>query len=204
MSQLRCLAVVPLRSFRHGKSRLAIALDSGARESLTRAMATRVITTALTVVPTAVVSADHEVLLYAKELGAMTIAETVTETENHRRLNSALHQAAHWAQEHDYLAQAVIAADLPLISHNDVVALTRLETSKQLFIATDRNGRGTNAITQSPPAGIGYRFGTDSLRNHQRAGYAAHFNVTVLDRPGLSFDVDTPDDFAQLQARSDP
>jgi 2-phospho-L-lactate guanylyltransferase len=61
-------------------------------------------------------------------------------------------------------------------------------------IAPDRRGTGTNGLALHPPNAIPFRFGADSFAAHQEAAHAADLSVAVVQRRGLAFDLDTPDD----------
>ena len=62
-------------------------------------------------------------------------------------------------------------------------------------IAPDKTGRGTNALALRPPDALRFSFGIDSFAKHRAAAGALPF--VVVDRPGLAFDLDTPEDLAR-------
>jgi len=62
-------------------------------------------------------------------------------------------------------------------------------------IAADKTGRGTNALALRPPDVIDFRFGVGSLAAH--IAQADGLPLSVVDRPGLAFDLDTPADLAR-------
>ncbi len=68
-----------------------------------------------------------------------------------------------------------------------------------MAIAGDRLGTGTNALAISPVGAIPYAYGEGSFAAHQQAAEAAGRSLRVVRRAGLSFDVDTPDDFEQME-----
>ena len=57
---------------------------------------------------------------------------------------------------------------------------------------------GTNAVSMRPPGRMTTHFGEPgSAAVHERAAWTAGADAHVLDRPGLAFDVDTPEDLAR-------
>src|SRR5438105_3390640 len=48
-----------------------------------------------------------------------------------------------------------------------------------------------------PPAAIPFRFGIDSFSAHQEAARSASVPLAIVRRPGLAFDLDTPDDLSE-------
>ena len=51
----------------------------------------------------------------------------------------------------------------------------------------------------SPAGAIPYCYGLGSFAAHQEAARAAGLTLNVVRRAGLSFDIDTPDDFEQME-----
>lgn len=84
----------------------------------------------------------------------------------------------------------VIHADLPLVDAADVAALLDHARNDGVQIAPDRHGEGTNAIALTPGRAFRFAFGPGSLARHRpQAG-----DASLLMRPGLALDCDTPDD----------
>lgn len=189
----RRLAVVPQKSFASAKARLRGVLPDGERARVAQTMATHVIDTLVAVLPTAVVSADPDVLDLAASLGAWPIEES----DGGSGLNAAVADAVWEAQGLAVHTLAVVAGDLARLEVEDVHALLRLPSRPGVVVAPDRSGAGTNAIVLSPPEAIGVRFGPNSMRAHVAAAYRANLPVRVLRRPGLQLDVDTADDFPE-------
>ena len=63
-----------------------------------------------------------------------------------------------------------------------------------MAIAPDRTGSGTNGLALRPPEIIGFHFGAGSREAHETAARAAGVAAVIVDRPGLAFDLDTPED----------
>lgn len=87
----------------------------------------------------------------------------------------------------------VVHADLPLLEPGDIAALTAAAERSGLALAPDRHGAGTNAIALRNDAPFRFGFGEGSFAAHARQGTAE-----VVERRGLSHDVDTPDDLQHI------
>lgn len=89
---------------------------------------------------------------------------------------------------------AIIHADLPSLTGEEVQALLDAAASSGCAIAPDRHGNGTNAIAIADNRPFAFHFGTGSLMFHQReAGNAC----TIVTAAGLACDIDTPTDLAE-------
>lgn len=194
MTPIPQLAVVPLKPFADAKLRLRDAMSSERRQALAYRMATHVVTTSLQVLPTGVVSRDHDVLHLAESLGAYPIPERTRVGLRVGGLNDALGDAVDWARARDTKALVVIAGDLPFLRPDDVTALLRFPGRPGIVIAPDRARSGTNALALMPPDAAEFRFGPDSLHRHRRSAYLAGVPVRTTVRLGLSRDIDTPAD----------
>ena len=94
---------------------------------------------------------------------------------------------------------AVVSADLPRVTAEDVRALVEATPGRGMAIARALDG-GTNAVSMRPPAAVMTHFGEpSSAAVHAQATAAAGLAARILDIPGLAFDVDTPADLAELR-----
>jgi 2-phospho-L-lactate/phosphoenolpyruvate guanylyltransferase len=91
---------------------------------------------------------------------------------------------------------AVISADLPLIRADDVEELIAATPRRGIAIARASDG-GTNGVGMRPPGIVRTHFGEPGSADVHASLGVPH---VVVDRPGLAFDVDTPDDLARMQA----
>ena len=64
------------------------------------------------------------------------------------------------------------------------------------------DGTGTNALARTPPDVIESRFGPGSCRAHMDQACSKNVEAKVMRIPGLMFDIDTPEDVAELLASS--
>jgi 2-phospho-L-lactate guanylyltransferase len=90
-------------------------------------------------------------------------------------------------------ARLIIHADLPLVTGRDIEVLLAAARGG-VAIAPDRHGTGVNAIALDVGVSIQFRFGPGSFARHREQ---AGSRLTVVSRPGLALDVDTPDDLAE-------
>jgi 2-phospho-L-lactate/phosphoenolpyruvate guanylyltransferase len=95
----------------------------------------------------------------------------------------------------------LVPGDTPLLEPGDVARLIGASTG--VVIVPDRHGTGTNALVLSPPDAIEPSFGPDSCARHVAAAEAADVPHRVEEVPGLTLDVDTPGDLAELAAALD-
>jgi 2-phospho-L-lactate/phosphoenolpyruvate guanylyltransferase len=90
---------------------------------------------------------------------------------------------------------AVVSADLPFLSAEEVEELLAATPERGIAIARAHDG-GTNAVSMRPPGLVRTRFGEpDSAAVHASLG-VPH---VVVDLPGLAFDVDTPADLTTMR-----
>jgi 2-phospho-L-lactate guanylyltransferase len=190
---MSCFVVMAVRPVDEGKSRLSATLDAEKRKSLNINMFRHVFNVVGKVVPTqniVVISRSEALLDEARAGGAHG------EIETGRELNAALTQASRIAVDHGATELLTLSSDLPFLAPDDVRAL--LDAEGDVVIATDRVRIGTNALLMRRPFAMPYRYGGESLAAHQAAAAEAGLTITVVERPGLARDIDTPSDLAEL------
>lgn len=193
------VAVLTVKSTAGSMMRLADVLLPAEREEL----ASRLYQQALNVLGAVsllderiVVSTDSAVLDAAHLAGARILKEPNQLSHSHsaeRGVEMALRIAAH----------TVLSApiDVPLATSAEYEKL--LETSSRLptpslIIVPSCDGMGTNVLVRSPPDVIASGFGPGSFERHRNAGIAAGAEVRVMRPPGITLDVDTPQDLLAL------
>jgi 2-phospho-L-lactate/phosphoenolpyruvate guanylyltransferase len=202
----RIVAVVPVRSLRNGKTRLAPVLAPEARERLLRHAAEWVIRSAVdsgTIESVLVVSPDPEVLTWAADLSPTV--STMSQPQHQPGLNGAIDAGREWARTLGATAIVSLFADLPLLGPADIRGLTG--RPEPVVLGPDRRGEGTNALllrlTGRGPE-FRFAFGERSLVRHLEEARRLGLDVAVHDAPGIGFDLDTPDDWADfLDAAAD-
>ncbi len=96
---------------------------------------------------------------------------------------------------------AIIPADLPQLTHDDLVLLDHSHQEGITLCAAEKDG-GTNALVFTPPLAIPLLFGLDSCRNHQQAANNRGVTVNTVQASGIQRDVDRPDDLLWLNRQS--
>jgi 2-phospho-L-lactate guanylyltransferase len=71
-----------------------------------------------------------------------------------------------------------------------------------VVIVPSSDGAGTNALLRTPPDIIESRFGPGSFEAHWSQAQARGVPVEVARPAGLMFDIDTPEDVAELLVRA--
>jgi 2-phospho-L-lactate/phosphoenolpyruvate guanylyltransferase len=193
---MRTIAILPVKSFTAAKQRLAALLGAGSRQALAQAMFSDVLT-ALRHVPgldaIAVVTADR----VAESAALGERVQVLRDTEQTGQSDATL-IGIRYAQAGGYERALLVPGDTPLLDPGDVVGLLGLEAS--VAIVPDRHGTGTNALLLSPPDAIVPSFGPGSFERHVAAARAAGVEYTVERVPALMFDIDTPEDLADLSS----
>jgi len=191
-------AIIPARPLEEGKSRLAEALTPAERQRLNQRFFRQTLDVTAAVVGrerTLVISRSEELLGIASSLSFETLLEVAP-----YGLNAALTQAANAVRRRGATCVLSVSCDLPFLIPDELRALIDVAYQGDgLAIASDRPGTGTNALVMSPVGAIPYLYGLGSFAAHQEAARAAGLTLNVVRRAGLSFDIDTPDDFEQME-----
>jgi 2-phospho-L-lactate/phosphoenolpyruvate guanylyltransferase len=188
----RAGVVVPLRSFRGGKSRLAPRLDADGRAALARTLADRVAAVAVPL-PTVVVSSDPDVVTWAHERQLDVIADP-----------GSLDGAARAGSEH----LAALGLDRVVIAHADLALVTTLAdlvapgAAATAVVVPCRRHDGTPLL--SLPAAVAvtfpYAYGPGSFARHVAHAQELELTIVVPDDPALRHDIDDADDLDAAEA----
>jgi len=184
---------VPHRGFEHAKTRLATVLEPDARAALAEYLLRHVLEVAVaTGDEVVVISPDPSLEPVAQAAGArLTVQRGMG-------LNAGLTQAAGEAMADGVDRLGVLHGDLPNLQPAEIGALLDAAGGDRpmVAIAPDAADTGTNGLALAPPDVIGFHFGKGSLIAHRAAAKRAGAWITIVRRPGLAFDIDTPDDLA--------
>lgn len=198
-------AIVPLKSFSNAKQRLSGLLTEVERRRLSRAMAHDVLTTLTQsgeLAGITLVSPDPNVESLAAKFACTFLLESDLGVSG---LNTAVGAVVDKLAAEGIDDVMVVHTDLPLLDGEELTSLLRTHASSDsptLTIATDRHGLGSNCVVGSPASRLEFCFGPDSLSRHVKQGREKGMTVNVVESPGLSLDVDTPDDLWLLLASS--
>ena len=186
-------AIVPVKPLRRGKSRLAGTLTEDERTVLNQELlehTLKILSTLKELDQVLVVSRDPHALTIARNHGARTVQE-----DGQPHLNTALARATVMAQVHTIRGILVLPADLPLLTHDDVLALIdRAVKPPVVVIAPDRHGKGTNALLMVPAGQIEYDFGEGSFQRHCERAKQSGARLEIVELPSLGLDLDLPED----------
>lgn len=178
------VAVIPVRSFRFGKQRLASVLSDDQRHLIGVGMTERVVGAVLEAGMTPlVVTADTDVDTWAATKGIGTVADPGI------GLNGAVAAGVAAVVEDRWL---VIHSDLPLIQPTDLNRLASAIVEGRDVIAPSSDG-GTSAI--SAKGTVEFAYGEASFHRH----LPRLDKPVVVTRVGLLHDLDTVDDLASAR-----
>ena len=186
------LLAVPMKSLERSKRRLAPVLTPLERAALSLAMLEDVLDAAIAATgwEVVVISPDQAVLEIAAKRGIQGVVE------EHPPLSSAVRQIEQEALDRGADALAVLVADTALIT--PAALRDALRTLGPVVVVPSGTDGGTTMLIRRPPRVIGARFGRGSLERHLHAASTRGLPAAIVDRPELTFDLDTPDDLARF------
>ncbi len=194
-------AVIPVKPFSKGKSRLSQVFDP---KVLYRLNVTLFFRTLQTVVlsqvfdEVLVVSRSKRALRWADQKGLSTLLEASPHS-----LNSAIKQAISFldAKERDGLV--ILPTDLPLMTTDDLRNLVKLGQKSDMVIVPDCHQAGTNAICLNAKARFEPSFGFGSFQKHCKLALKDDLSVSVWMNKCLQRDLDTQPDWEVIQSQTD-
>ncbi len=193
---MKVLTIIPIKRLGEAKSRLSASLDPSQRSarasSLLRSTVAAVHACA-SIDGLALISPDRAVLDVAASLQATPIWQSAG------GLNDGLALGRAWAEQQGADALLILLPDLPMLVGSELAAMVALTTPGSVVLAPDRRDEGTNAMLLNPPSAIAFQFEGGSYARHRLAAEAAGLRVVIHRAPGLSFDLDTPDDLDELR-----
>lgn len=185
------VVVVPIRSFTDSKQRLAATLDAPARHSLSVELATAVLDAARHH-ERVVVTNDEDAAALALRHGAAVLADPGT-------LDGAAAAGRDWARKRGAARVVVIHADLPFVHSID--ALLRPPGARVAVLVADHRSDGTPALSVPTDSAFEFAYGPGSFERHRNNATAAGLAVEIERDPALAFDVDLPEDLAEMNTR---
>lgn len=177
--------VVPIRSFRLGKGRLAGVLSEAQRGELSRLLAGRVLDAAAPL-PVYVVSSDSDVRTFAAERNASIVEDP-----------GSLNAAALAGMQ----AAAADGATRVIIVHADLAKPTPyawVGDTDGVTIVPDRHGQGTNVMSLPVDTDFVFAYGDGSFARHVDEASRCDLTLRVVVDDALGWDVDEPDDLRAL------
>ena len=190
-------AVLPVKNPQNAKLRLSGFLSPAQREMLARILYKQTLGAlcqAKGIDQVAVVTSDSDIAEHARRSGTVVI------DENEQVSHSASADAACLqAIKLGATTALLVPIDVPLVTSAD---FSRLAAAARpgLIVVPSADGTGTNALARTPPDVIESRFGPGSCRAHLEQARSKNVHAEVLRLRGLMFDIDTPEDVAELLA----
>jgi 2-phospho-L-lactate guanylyltransferase len=192
-------ALIPVKGFERGKSRLAEVLEPEQREAFSRELfehVVRVLQASPSVDGVAVVSDSPTVRDHAESLGLVALEDA----QNPRGLADVVDQALHMLEARGATSTLVCMSDLPELEVGDIESVARELDEADVVLVPDFLQRGTNVIATQPPSVLPSCLGhEDSLRRHRERARELGLTVSIQLRNGISFDVDHPNDLARMR-----
>jgi 2-phospho-L-lactate/phosphoenolpyruvate guanylyltransferase len=191
---IRSRVIIPHRGLEAAKTRLAPILDPGERVALARDLLRRVLGVAREACGDVVVISPSAQLAEIVEAASARLV-----VQRGMGLNTGLDEARANAVAEGVGTLIVLHGDLPNLQPDDVGALAGElgDRPAAVGIAPDRAESGTNGLALRPPGVMGFHFGAGSLAAHVEAARVAGVEPAIVRRPGLAFDLDTPEDLAR-------
>jgi 2-phospho-L-lactate guanylyltransferase len=191
-------AIVPVKSLKQGKTRLAEVLSEDERYVLNTTMLGNMLNSLQlthSIDQILVISRDPWVLSISHDFGAQTLHEELPSN-----LNSAVTLAVNFAIAGHADRVMVIPSDIPLIKSIHIQDFAAQMTSpNQMVIIPDRREDGTNGLMIAPPDSFTFQFGAGSFHLHIRQAEQIGLRVDVLRIPAFELDLDLPEDLALFQ-----
>jgi len=185
--------VVPVKRLSESKVRLASSLSPIQRRDLALKMLQHVLKTLKKLTGhVMVIGSDDEVKKASRDYDVPFVAD---KTDS---LNRAVGQAIDRCVRKGSEAVLIVAADLPFLSSSDLEQLLETIEDESVTICPSKDC-GTNALFLRPPEAIPTRFGSRSLLSHIQEAMRRGRKYRIYWSPGLSFDVDTPEDLRLLE-----
>ena len=195
---MKVFAIVPVKNFECGKSRLASLLTVEERVKLSELFldcTLNTLTNTSAISNVLVVSSDKRAEGIAKQYDAKFLQE-----KKDKGVNSAVALADVYISEYDVDATIVIPQDLPLILPEDIEYMCTLaqKYEKCLVICPSLRLDGSNALLRRPPLLITTNYDNDSYNIHIKKAKASNATVKIIKRKRIMTDIDTVEDVINL------
>jgi len=192
-------AILPVKDPRNAKQRLNGFLPAEDREALAHLLYEQTIAAlcgAQGIDRVVVITSDTAIAAHAGSLGVLVFDETQQQSHS-----ASADAACRRAIELGATTALLVPIDVPLVAVSDFEQLAAA-ARPGVVIVPSADGTGTNALARTPPDVIPSRFGPGSFQAHLDQARAKNVEAHVLRLPGLMFDIDTPEDVAELLERA--
>jgi 2-phospho-L-lactate guanylyltransferase len=192
-------ALIPVKGFDRGKSRLSDVLPPQERAALTRELfehVVRVLKESPSIDGVATVSDSADVRDHAARLGAVALEDP----EGSQGLADVVDAALADLEARGATSVLICMSDLPELAAEDVESVGRQLEEADVVLVPDLLQQGTNVVALKPPSVLPSCLGhQNSLQRHRDLARDLGLTVSVQLRTGISFDVDSPRDLARLR-----
>jgi 2-phospho-L-lactate guanylyltransferase len=185
-------AVVPVKGFERGKSRLAPVLADEARAAFARRLFERVLDVLAETVDGVLVATDSDAVAAAAAARGAAVRRDAGPATLAAIVDAALADVA----ARGATRALVLMADLPRLTPGDVRAVLAALDRAPVVVCPDRRRRDTNALALAPPTRLATAFGT----GQSFAAHRAAAGALVVDNEHIGFDVDGPEELSALAA----
>jgi len=191
--------LIPVKSLRHGKSRLAGFFDDAERGELNRFLLGHILDIASEfpgLRQTVVISDGDDTLSLAREKGAHPLRHYGV-----RGLNAAVTKGVADLRSRGAREILVLPADIPLVSARDLREFVSRGSRRSVVLCRDRRLAGTNAILLPAWVLMKFCFGMLSYARHRQEVRRCGLVLRVHDNTHIAADVDVPSDLDILRER---
>jgi 2-phospho-L-lactate/phosphoenolpyruvate guanylyltransferase len=195
---LKIFAIVPVKGFERGKSRLSSMLEVEERVELCELLLDDTLSTlnkASSICEVVVVSSDKRAQGISKRYNARFLRE-YTELG----VNKAITIADDYCNAAHAHATLVIPQDLPLLIADDIDRICSIaeENEKCLAICPSLRYDGSNALLRKPPQLINTYYDSNSFVMHIKAAKEIRANLKIILSRRIMTDLDTIEDAKNL------
>jgi 2-phospho-L-lactate guanylyltransferase len=192
-------ALIPVKGFDRGKSRLSGVLEPRERATFSRELfehVANVLQQASNIERIAMVSDSAEAREHGERLGLVALRDA----EGSRGLADVVNAAVEEIERQGATSVLICMSDLPELTVEDVESVGGQLDEIDVVLVPDLPQRGTNVIALRPPSVLPSCLGhADSLKRHRDLARDLGLTVRIQLRSGISFDVDHPGDLARLR-----
>ena len=195
---LKIVAIVPVKNFERGKSRLTSLLTVKERIKLSELFLDNTLNT-LTKTPvisqSVIISSDKRAEEIVKKYDAIFLGE-----KKDKGVNAAVALADTHISEYAVDASIVIPQDLPLLLPEDIECIcTAAEKNERcLVICPSLRFDGSNALLRRPPLLLKTNYDNDSYNIHIKNAKASNASVMIIQIKRIMLDIDTIEDIIKL------
>ena len=192
-------AVIPINSFLKTMTRLSKILDQNKRIELTKMMADQMINY-LTDIPEIekivmltnesqwVKTYQNNKIIHCEDKASISLKENINHT-------------ADWLHQQGVKRMLYVSIDLPFVLKDDLIEIIEQHTQGLTIVEAKKDG-GTNSLIIDLSYSMKFQFGKNSFERHIKKAKSLGIETKVLQIEGLSFDLDSVDDWKDLIDRN--